>query len=323
MLAAVNERYGPPEVVQVVDVPDPVPAADELLVRVQLTTVNRTDCAYRRAYPFFMRAVTGLTRPRRTVLGTEYAGEVVGVGAGVTAFAVGDRVFGYCEGRFGAHAQLLTVGERSSVARVPEGVDLRAAAASTEGLHYARSSLRRAGVQVGHRVLVIGATGGIGSAAVQLLAQQGAEVAAVCGSEHVDLVRGLGAGQVVDRFADDFTRLDQTFDVVFDAVGKSSFGECRHLLTPRGRYVSSDLGPGWQNLPLAVLTPALRQRLVVFPFPEDGRHVVQEIADLLATGAFRPLIDRTYPLTQIVEAYCYVETGQKIGNVLVTPGNGR
>lgn len=192
---------------------------------------------------------------------------------------------------------------------------------ATEGFHYARSAIRRAGVQPGDQVLVNGATGGIGSAAVQQLAALGAIVTAVCAGEHADLVRGLGAEQVVDYTSEDFTRLPYRFDVVIDAVGKSTFGRCRRILRPGGVYVSSELGPGWQNLPLSLLGMLRRGRQrVVFPVPEEGQSVVEEIRDHLAAGTFRPVIDRTYPLEEIVAAYRYVETGQKIGNVVVTVG---
>lgn len=321
MRAAVNTSYGPPEVVTVTEVPVPEPNEGELLVRVDVTTVNRTDCAYRAARPFFMRAMTGLRRPRRTTLGTEFAGEVIGTGAQVDQFAAGDRVFGYLEGRFGAHAEYAVVHQGASVATVPASVNQTSAAAATEGFHYARSAIRRAGVQPGDQVLVNGATGGIGSAAVQQLAALGAIVTAVCAGEHADLVRGLGAEQVVDYTSEDFTRLPYRFDVVIDAVGKSTFGRCRRILRPGGVYVSSELGPGWQNLPLSLLGMLRRGRQrVVFPVPEEGQSVVEEIRDHLAAGTFRPVIDRTYPLEEIVAAYRYVETGQKIGNVVVTVG---
>ncbi|MEO9248789.1 NAD(P)-dependent alcohol dehydrogenase [Citricoccus nitrophenolicus] len=311
--------------VHVRQVPEREPAAGEVLVRVHTTTVNRTDCAYRAAHPWFMRALTGLRRPRRTVLGTEYAGEVIGVGEGAVDLTVGDQVFGYNEGRFGAHAELLAVPEDSMIARIPSNVDVKMAAASTEGSHYARSSIRRAGVRAGNRVLVIGATGGIGSAAVQLLAHLGARVNVVCAAEHAEMVRGLGAETVIDRFTEDITARPERYDVVVDAVGKSTFAACRPILLPGGRYVSSELGPGGQNLPLAALGAVgtkipgrlAAARRVVFPYPEEGQHVAEEIAGLLASGAFSPVIDREYGLDEIVEAYRYVETGEKVGSVLI------
>ncbi|WP_154792792.1 NAD(P)-dependent alcohol dehydrogenase [Occultella kanbiaonis] len=319
MRAAVSTRYGAPDVVSVRDVPAPVPGPDELLVRVDVTTVNRTDCAYRAAHPFFVRSFTGLRRPRRTILGTEFAGEVVRTGARVHRFTVGERVFGYCEGPFGAHAEYLVVAQDAMVATVPDGIGQREAATATEGCHYALSAVRRAGVRPGERVLVNGATGGIGSAAVQLLAAMDVTVTAVCAGEHADLVRGLGAAEVVDYLTEDFTRTTQRYDVVIDAVGKSTFGRCRQLLEPDGVYLSSELGPGWQNIPLALFGTLRRGRQrVVFPFPDEGQAVVEGIRDRLAAGTFRPVIDRSYPLEDIVSAYRYVETGQKIGNVVVT-----
>lgn len=319
MRAAVNRAYGPPDVVEVRDVPAPEPGPGELLVRVAVTTVNRTDCAYRAARPFFVRSFTGLRRPRHTVLGTEFAGEIVDTGGQVDRFAVGDRVFGYCEGRFGAHAEFLVVAQDDSVATVPAGLGLAVAAAATEGCHYARTAIRRAGVREGDHVLVNGATGAIGSAAVQLLAAMGARVTAVCPAEHADLVRGLGAERVMAFETEDFTRGGPRFAVVIDAVGRSSFGRCRRILLPDGVYISSELGPGWQNLPLALIGAVRRGgRRVVFPYPEDGQSVVEEIRDLLASGAFRPVVDRSYPLADIVAAHHYVESGQKVGNVLIT-----
>jgi NADPH:quinone reductase-like Zn-dependent oxidoreductase len=320
MRAAVSTRYGPPDVVRVVDdAPDPEVRPDDLLVRVHATTVNRTDCAYRRAYPFFVRAMTGWRGPKFPVWGTEYAGVVERVGPQVTRFAEGDRVFGYAEGRFGAHAELVAVAESSFVAPVPDGVDLHHAAAATEGSHYALSSIRRAGVRTGDRVLVHGATGAIGSAAVQLLVDQGVDVIATAPSAHVELVRGLGARRVVDFEVEDFTAIDETVDVVLDLVGKSTFGASRAILAPDGVYVSSDLGPFAQNVALPLVTRLGRGRRVVFPFPSTTPEVLEHLRSRLASGAFAPLLDpTTYPLEDIVEAYTYVETGQKLGNVVIT-----
>ena len=320
MRAAVSTRYGPPDVVRVVDgVPEPELQPHDLLVRVHATTVNRTDCAYRRAYPFIIRAMSGWRGPKAPVWGTEYAGVVERVGPQVTRFGQGDRVFGYAEGRFGAHAELVAVGESSFVATVPDGVDLHHAAAACEGGHYALSSIRRAGVQADDRVLVHGATGAIGSAAVQLLVDQGVDVIATSPSAHVDLVRGLGARRVVDFESEPFTAIDETVAAVLDLVGKSTFGACRRILAPDGVYVSSDLGPYAQNVALPLVTRLGRGRRVVFPFPMTTPEVLEHLRSRLASGAFVPLLDpTTYPLDDIVEAYRYVETGQKLGNVVIT-----
>jgi NADPH:quinone reductase-like Zn-dependent oxidoreductase len=318
MRAAVRTSYGPPDVVRVAEVDKPAARDGEVLVRVHATTVNRTDCGVRAARPFFYRLFIGLTRPRVTVLGTEFAGEVEAVGAGVTSFEVGDRVFGFEGARFGAHAEYLAMPETGLLATIPADLSYEQAAPSSEGSQYALSLIRNAKVGRGQDVLVYGATGAIGSAAVQLLKHLGANVTAVCGTEHVDLVKGLGADRVVDYTAEDFTRDEQTYDVVLDAVGKSSFGRCRRLLRPRGVYLSTDLGPLSQNPFLALLTPLFGRRRVMFPIPKRAdRELARDLRELVESGAFRPLVDRRYPLDQIVEAYRYVESGRKVGNVVI------
>jgi NADPH:quinone reductase-like Zn-dependent oxidoreductase len=317
MRAAVNDRYGPPDVVRIAEVAEPAPADNELLVKVHATTVNRTDCGFRAARPFPIRLFTGLRRPRARIQGGEFAGEVEAVGAGVTSFAVGDRVFGFTGQRFGAHAEYLTIPEDGSLAGIPAGLTYEQAAPATEGAIYALSSIRTAKVRRGQAVLVHGATGAIGSAAVQLLKQLGAQVTATCATRHMELVRGLGADRVVDYTAEDFTRDTQAYDVVFDAVGKSTFLRCRRLLKPGGSYLWSDLGPMWQNLLFALVTPLFGRRKSLFRPPRHDQETVRYLRELLDSGAFRPLVDRRYPLEQIVEAYRYVETGQKIGAVVI------
>jgi NADPH:quinone reductase-like Zn-dependent oxidoreductase len=318
MKAAVHTSYGPPNVVRIAEVEKPTAKDNQVLVKVHATTVNRTDSGLRAAKPFVNRLFTGLTRPRVTVLGNEFAGEVEAVGSGVTSFQVGDRVFGYNGTRFGAHAEYLAMPEDGSLATMPANLTFEEAAPSTEGSHYALSLIRKAKIRSGQDVLVNGATGAIGSAAIQLLKQLGAEVTAVCGTEHVELVKGLGADRVIDYTAEDFTKYTQSYDVVLDAVGKSSFGRCKRLLKPRGIYLSSDLGPLSQNPILALITPLLRGRKVLFPIPRDNQEMARYFKELLESGAFRPLIDRRYRLEEIVEAYRYVETGQKIGNVVIS-----
>jgi len=317
MRAAVYTRYGPPEVVRVEEVARPIPGDTDLLIRVHATTVNRTDCGYRGGTPFLIRFFSGL-RPRVRVLGTEFAGEVVAVGSEVTAFQVGERVCGYCEGPFGAHAEYLKIAESRFLAHIPAGSGFLDAAPSTEGSHYALGMMRSAGVTTGSAVLVYGATGAIGSAAVQIAKSLGATVTAVCPTAHLELVRGLGPDKVVDYLTEDFTKDDRRYDLVLDAVGRSTFGRCRRLLKPGGIYISSDLGPLAQNPFLALITPLFKGRKVMFPVrgrDAEGRTILRR---LIESGEFRPVIDRRYRLEEIVEAYRYVETGQKIGNVVVT-----
>jgi NADPH:quinone reductase-like Zn-dependent oxidoreductase len=315
--AAVRTKYGPPDVVRIAEVELPDPKDGELLVRIHATTVNRTDCGLRAAKPFIVRFFTGLTKPRVTVLGSEFAGEVVAVSSGVTSFRAGDRVFGYDDSRCGAHAEYKAIAEDGSVATLPANLTFEEAAAATEGSHYALVFIRKAKIESGQDVLVSGATGAIGSAAVQLIKGLGAHVTAVCATEHLALVEGLGADRVIDYTVEDFTKDEQRYDVVLDAVGKSSFGRCRHLLKPGGIYASSDLGPLAQNPLLALVTPLFGGRRVLFPIPTIDQEMVRYLRDRIETGVFRPVIDRRYPFDQIVEAYRYVETGRKVGNVVI------
>jgi NADPH:quinone reductase-like Zn-dependent oxidoreductase len=318
MRAAVQTRYGPPEVVRISEVEKPTAKENEVLVKVHATTVNRTDCACRAARPFFMRFFTGITKPRATILGNEFAGEVEAVGSRVTSFKVGDKVFGYNEGPFGAHAEYLSIREDASLATMPANVTYEQAAPATEGSHYALSHIRAARIRRGQDVLVNGATGAIGSAAVQLLKSLGANVTAVCSTDNLGLVRGLGADRVIDYTVGDFTKDERRYDVVLDSVGKSSFSQCRRILKPRGIYLSSELGPHAQNPFLALVAPLHGGKKVMFPIPKHDRTMVGYLKDLIESGDFKPVIDRTYPLNQIVEAYRYVETGQKTGNVVIS-----
>ena len=318
MQAAVLTRYGSPDVVRIVEVDKPTVGDAEVLVQVHATTVNRTDCACRAAKPFFMRLFTGLIKPRATILGNEFAGKVVEVGGGVSAFSVGDKVFGYNEGPFGAHAQYLAVPADGSLTTMPENLSYVEAAPSTEGSHYALAHIRGAKITAGQDVLVYGATGAIGTAAVQLLKSLGVTVTAVCSTANLDLVKELGADRVIDYTTTDFTKDDQTYDVVLDSVGKSSFGQCRPLLKPAGIYISSELGPHAQNPFLALIAPLQRGQKVMFPIPKHDQKMIRYFRDLIDSGQFKSVIDRTYPLDRIVEAYRYVEAGQKVGNVVLT-----
>jgi NADPH:quinone reductase-like Zn-dependent oxidoreductase len=318
MKAAVRTSYGPPNVVRIAEVDRPTAKDNQVLVKVHAATVNRTDCGFRAGRPLFVRALTGLPRPRVRILGTEFAGTVEAVGRDVTSFRVGERVFGSKGLPFGAHAEYLAIPQDGFLATMPAQLTFEEAAPSTEGSHYALALIRKAKVASGQDVLVYGATGAIGSAAVQLLKHLGATVTAVCGSKHLELVKGLGADRVIDYTAQDFTRDTQRYDVVLDAVGKSSFLRCRRLLQPGGMYLSSEFGPLAQNLVLALITPVGGGRKAMLNLGRDDPGMARYFREVLESGAFRPLIDRRYRLGEIVEAYRYVETGRKIGNVVVS-----
>lgn len=318
MKAAMVDEYGPPEVVRVAERSAPTPGPGDLLVLVVATTVNRTDCGYRAARPFFIRFWSGLRRPRFPVWGTEFAGRVEEVGDRVATFDVGDRVFGYCEGTFGAHAELMTVPADAAVAAIPDGMSFESVAPATEGWHYALANLEAAGVGPGVDVLIHGATGAIGSAAVQIAHALGATVTAVCPGESVELVRGLGADRVIDRDTEDFTFRSESYDVVFDAVGKTTFGRCRRVVRPGGVFLTTDLGPWAQNPVLALVTRLFGDKRVVLGLPVDQGNIAERAKVMIEAGTYRPVIDRSYPLDRIVDAYRYVESGQKTGNVVVT-----
>lgn len=318
MKAAVYTQYGPPEVARLAEVEKPVPKDNEVLIRIHASTVNRTDCGFRSAEYFIVRFFSGLFRPKNPILGCEFAGEIEAVGTHVSAFKPGDKVFGFNDTKFGGHAEYLTLPEDSAMATIPEKLSYTEAAPITEGAHYALCNLRAAKLERGQRILINGATGAIGSAAVQLSKHFGAEVTAVCSTPHVDLVKSLGADVVIDYTREDFTRLDKQFDIVFDAVGKSSFGKCKPLLKNKGIYMSTELGYLSQNPFLAIITPLLGGKKVLFPLPSISKEDVLFLKNLVETGEFKPVIDRIYPLEQIVEAYRYVETGMKTGNVVIT-----
>ena len=318
MKAIVYEKYGPPDVLQLKEVEKPTPKDNEVLVKIYATTVNRTDCAIRKAEPFISRFITGLIRPKKTILGTEFAGEIEAVGKDVTSFKVGDKVFGFSGSDFGAHAEYMTMPEEGVLTTMPENMTYEEAAPSTEGAHYALSFIRKANIQSGQRVLINGASGAIGSAAVQLVKYFGADVTAVCNTKNVELVKALGADKVLDYTKEDFTKDDQMYDVVLDEVGKSSFGRCKPLLKPGGMYFSSELGYMAQNLILALVTPIIGNKKVMFPIPKHSKEAIALFKELIEAGKFKGVIDRCYPLEEIVEAYKYVETGQKTGNVVIT-----
>jgi len=317
MRAAVYTRYGPPHTIRLLDTPRPTGRDDEILVKVHSATVNRTDCGFLRGKPRFVRLFSGLSRPRKQILGNEFAGSVESIGTAVTSFAVGDRVFGYSGVNFGAQAEFLSVTEDGLVAVIPAGMTYEQAAPSTEGAHYAVNLIRAAAIDAGQDVLVNGSTGAIGSAAVQLLKYAGAKVTAVCDTKNIELVRSLGADRVIDYTEQDFTTISDVFDVVIDAVGTSTYIRCRPLLKGRGIYLSSDLGPGAQNPLLAMVTRFSRGTRVMFPIPRDRKADVIFLQRLMAHGDFRAVLDRSYPLAEIVEAYKYVETGMKVGNVVI------
>ncbi len=318
MKAAVYKKYGPPEVVKIVEIDSPSPQGNELLVKVHATTVNRTDCGFRSAEYFISRFYSGVFKPKFEILGNEFAGIVEKVGKEVTLFNIGDKVFGYNDSKFGAHAEYMTIAETDAITKMPNELTFEEAAPITEGAHYALCDIRAAKIKAGQNVMVYGASGAIGSAAVQLIKYYGARVTAVCNTQNIEVIKSIGADQVIDYLAQDFTKIDQKFDFIFDSVGKSSFKQCRPLLKKNGIYISTELGKNSENIFLALLTPLLGGKKVLFPLPTIKKEDVVFLKELVEAGKYKPLVDRIFRLDKIVDAYKYVETRQKVGNVIIT-----
>jgi NADPH:quinone reductase-like Zn-dependent oxidoreductase len=316
MRAVIHDRYGPPEVLRVADVERPEPKEDEVLVRVHASTVTRGDAMGVRSVEYrFTRLFNGIRRPRRTSFGSEFAGRVEAVGAAVTEFRAGDEVFGI---KGGATAEYVAVRESGAIAPKPTGLSYEEAAAVPDGSLLALTCLRPAYPLRGKSVLVYGAAGSIGTAAVQLLAHHfEAEVTAVCDTKDVELVRSLGARDVLDRFREDFTKSRETYDVIFDAVGKHSFRRSRRSLKPGGIYISVDLGFMYHLPFLGLVTRFVGSKRATLGLGRYRKEDLAFIRELVDSGKYRPVIDRRYALDEIVEATRYVESGQKTGNVVL------
>jgi NADPH:quinone reductase-like Zn-dependent oxidoreductase len=321
MRAVVYDRYGAPDVLRLEDVERPVPKEDEVLVKIHATTVNRTDCGLRSAEYFISRFITGLRRPKRKILGMELAGEVDAVGAAVTEFEVGDHVFGV--NGFGAHAEFVCMRESAALAHKPAEMTFEEAAAVCDGASLALACLRKADLRKGRSILIYGASGSVGTAGVQLAKYFGADVTAVCNTKNVELVASLGADRVIDYTKEDFTKNGETYDVIFDAVGKHSFRRCRRSLKPGGIYIETDLGFLWHVPALALLTRWIGDKRVTLGITRYTKKDVLVLKELIEAGNYRAVIDRYYPLEDVVEATRYVETEQKTGNVVLTINGGR
>jgi NADPH:quinone reductase-like Zn-dependent oxidoreductase len=322
MKAAIIDRYGPPGVFRIADVPRPEPKANELLIRTHATVATPSDCAFRSANPFIVRFFAGLTRPKLPILGDTVAGVVEAVGAGVTRYRAGDGIYGSTGLESGAYAEYVAIPEESGIAAIPGHVSYSEAVAIAEGYLTAISFIRdEARLQRGQSILVNGASGSVGSAAVQLARYYGAVVTGVSSARNLDLVRSLGADRAIDYAAEDFTVAPAAYDVIFDAIGKSSFARCREALKPGGIYLTTvptldiALDMLWRakssGKRAKLATTGLR------PMTSKARDM-QFLNELIGAGAIRPVIDRTYPLEEIAAAHEYVETERKKGSVVVT-----
>jgi len=323
MKAIVYTEYGPPEVLQLKEVAKPTPKEDEVLIKIYATVVTALDCAGRKGEPFFGRFVTGLIRPKITIQGFELAGKIEAVGKDVKLFKEGDQVYGSTNLSLGAHAEYICQPEDGPLAIKPANMTYEEAAAIVEGGLTALPFLRdTANIQSGQKVLINGASGSIGTAAVQLARYFGAEVTGVCSTTNLELVKSLGADKVIDYTKEDFTKSGQTYDIIFDILGKSSFSRCKSSLTQKGRYLSA--APPTLAMILQVLwTSKIGSKKAVIAF--TGLRPASEktedlvfLKELMEAGKIKPVIDRRYPLEQTAEAHRYVEKGHKKGNVVIT-----
>lgn len=319
MKAAVRTKYGLPGDLAIKDLDIPVPKDDEVLIKVHATTVNRSDCHVLSGKPYFMRLFTGLLKPKKSIIGSDFTGEIAGAGKEVISFIPGNKIMGFGGGLgCGSHAQyfiLPAMKANKIIVPMPSNLDYEEAAACLEGAVYATSFIQQLTFHPNQKALVYGATGAIGTAYVQVLKSYGISVTAVCAGEHADLIRTLGADKVIDYKKDDFTKDPEKYDFIFDAVGKTSFLRCRKLLTKQGVFAPSN---GVINLLWVVATPLLGGKKVLFPASKSIKDMLNFIRGLVEEGKFKPVIDRKYPLEKIAEAFTYVASGKKIGNVIIS-----
>lgn len=324
MKAVVNTTYGSPDVLQIVEAAKPVPEDNEVLININATTVETTDTIFRGGKVLSARLATGIMKPRDITPGSEFAGEIEAVGQAVTQFRVGDRVFGTAAPKVGAHAEYISLPENSAIALTPERLSDAEAVAIHPGAMTALPNIQgAANIQPGQKILIIGASGSIGSSAVQLAKHFGAEVTGVCSTANVDMVKSLGADRVIDYRHEDFTQSEERYDIVFDTVGRSSFSRARRVLKRDGIYLTTVLSPTILRQMLWTSRFGHQKAQLVFaglrPTEEKKRYLAL-LLDLVEKGEFKPVIDRAYPLEQIAEAHRYVETGRKKGTVVIMVG---
>jgi NADPH:quinone reductase-like Zn-dependent oxidoreductase len=315
MKASIRRTYGLPNQIRIENIEKPIPKDNEVLIKVHAATVNRTDCAILTAKPFIMRFVLGLFRPRKIILGTDFAGKVVGIGKNVKSFCINDRVFGFNDMGSKSQSEYLTQTE-DNLFSIPDNIDNKQAAASLEGAHYAYTFIHKVNIQSGQKILINGVTGGIGSALIQFVKQYDVTITATCNTKNIKLIESLGADKIYDYTKENFTDDKEKYDYIFDSVGKSTFGKCKPLLKEGGIYISSELGPYSQNLFYAIITMFLNKK-VIFPAPYSTQKTIPYIMELLKQEKFKPIIDREYSLEDINLAYEYVLRGEKIGNVII------
>ncbi len=334
MKAIVYTKYGPPEVLQVKEVAKPAPKENEILVRIAAASVNYGDLVarnYKAISPrefnmpllFWLMAKIsfGISKPRTTILGSEFAGEIAAAGKAVTRFKPGDQVFGYLGQSMGTYAEFLCIPEDGCVAIKPANMSCEEAAVAPYGAIMALNLLRKMDIQAGDKVLINGASGGIGSAAVQLAKYFGAEVTGVCGTPRLEFVKSLGADKVIDYTKEDFTKSGETYDLIFDVLGKSSFSSCKRVLKQNGRYLLASFK--MKQLFQMLWTAKFGSQKVICAIAPGSVEDLNSVKALIEAGKLKSIIDRRFPMEQAGEAHRYVETGKKQGQVVITMGHNK
>lgn len=317
MKTTYRKNYCSPDSLEIKKAPIPIPQKNEVLVQVKASTVNRTDEGVLLGKPFIFRFFVGLPHPRFTATGTDFSGVVVEKGDEVSDYEIGDEVYGFFDHGLGTHAEYVCISANKPILKKPSNISHYEAAASLEGAHYAYFFLNKIDLHKNTRVMVNGATGAIGNAAIQLLIHYGAKVSFTYPTDGFDKVKHLKAERMIDYLKEDFTQQKTQYDFIFDAVGKSSFEACKRIMKPQAVYISSELGAKGENIPLAVLGKFTKGKRVVFAFPGNIKESMRAIKPLLENGTYKPLIDSVYPLSEIQDAFRYMLTGQKRGNVVI------
>jgi NADPH:quinone reductase-like Zn-dependent oxidoreductase len=316
MKAAVYTKYGLPEVLQLKEVVKPEPKENEVLLRITATAVNSGDVRLRKADPFAVRFIFGLLKPKVNILGSVFSGEVERVGKQVKRFNIGDQVFGHTDMRFGAYAEYLCLPEDGSLALKPANISYDEAAAVPFGGVTALHFIKKAIIKTNQKVLIVGASGAVGSAAVQLAKSYGAIVTGVCSSTNIDLVESIGADKVIDYTKEDFTQNGETYDVIFDAVNTISVSRSLKSLTKNGIMILS--AAGMMEMLQGLWFSMTSKRKIITGVISHNKGDIIFLKELVEKGVFKPVLDRIYPLEQIVEAHAYVEKGHKRGNIAVS-----
>lgn len=315
MKAVIYNKYGSPDVLQIQEIDRPSITDNEVLVRVHSASIQQTDTNFRSGTPFLARVITGLIKPKNQILGCDYSGTIKATGKNISKYSVGDEVYGQLNKRTGTHAEYINV-TLNEISPMPKNLNFVEAASVGVAGSLALQFLRKYGeIQQGQKVLINGASGGIGTFAVQIAKSYGTEVTGVCSTENLEMVKSIGADHVIDYTQEDFTNRINEYDIIFDAVRKSNFTKCRNALSPKGIYITTEFGPSIM-LHMRMNSNPNKKRMIGALLTLDPQDLVL-LTELLEAGKIRPVIDRTYPLEEIADAHRYVEKGHAKGKVII------